>query len=118
MYRPARALLAAAVPVLELARHYDDDRLNRAALGAAWRPGSPSNCWRVATARTGYAGPRDVLDVELAGASVVVQTVRHGSLPTDGLALLDWDALLRAAAAAYDRATAHLREEREPEATL
>ncbi|MGR6924266.1 hypothetical protein ACU635_59235 [[Actinomadura] parvosata] len=37
--------------------------------------------------------------------------------PTDGLALLAWDAVLRVAAAAYDQATAHLREEPEPGST-
>ncbi|GAA4976197.1 hypothetical protein HD597_000434 [Nonomuraea thailandensis] len=65
----------------------------------------------------GYAGSRDVLDVEIAGESVAVQSVRHGTLLTDGLALLAWDAVLRAAAAAYDQAIAHMREKAEPGTT-
>jgi hypothetical protein len=113
----ARALLATTVPVLDLARFYDDYRLTRAALGDSVATRVTVELLDGGDGEDGYDGPRDVLDVELAGGSVAVKSVRHGILPTDGLALLAWDAVLRAAAAAYDQATAHLREEAEPGTT-
>ncbi|MCP2353423.1 hypothetical protein HD597_000443 [Nonomuraea thailandensis] len=113
-----RALLAAAVPVLDLACFYDDNRLNRAALGDSVATRVTVELLEGGGGDGGYAGPRNVLDAELAGASMAVKRVRHGVLPTGGLALLDWDAVLRAAAAAYDWATALLREEPEPGAAM
>lgn len=110
----ARALLAAAVPVLDLARFYDDYRLNRSALGESLATRITVELLDGGDGEDGYAGPRDVLDVELAGESVSVKSERHGRLPTDGRALLDWDAVLSAAAAAYDQATGRQHESSEP----
>ncbi|GAA4976204.1 hypothetical protein HD597_000433 [Nonomuraea thailandensis] len=59
-----------------------------------------------------------MLEVELASASTAVKIGPYGIPPTGGLALLDWDAVLRVAAAAYDRAAAHLREDPDEAGTM
>ncbi|MEV4285843.1 hypothetical protein AB0K40_10095 [Nonomuraea bangladeshensis] len=56
------------MPVLDLARRYDDERLNRAALGDSMATRVTVELLDGGDGEDGHAGPRDLLDVELAGA--------------------------------------------------
>ncbi|MEU1390682.1 MULTISPECIES: hypothetical protein [unclassified Nonomuraea] len=104
------ALLAAGVPVLTLAADRAADRDNHTALGDSLTTRVTAELLTADEHGDSYGGPRDLLDVELAGDSIAVKGELHGTLATDARALLDWDGVLRALGAAYDRATAPARE--------